>query len=142
MPVHRHFHDKLGSVFAFREELDAWSRSRSPRLAGGEGGEASGESDSLPEHPSPVPSVVSADQPTPSGRRRVAWLVLAGGILAALGAAVWFVDGTDAYRRNPLADARFTPLTDFEGTEHAAAISRDGGFVAFLSDRDGPTDVG
>ena len=28
MPVRRHLHDKLGSVFAFRSELDAWARSR------------------------------------------------------------------------------------------------------------------
>src|SRR5438876_10892627 len=28
MPVHRHLHEKLGSVYAFRAELDAWSRSR------------------------------------------------------------------------------------------------------------------
>ena len=28
MPVHRHLHDKLGSVYAFRSELDAWSRGR------------------------------------------------------------------------------------------------------------------
>jgi Tol biopolymer transport system component len=138
MPVHRHLHDKLGSVYASRAELDAWSRSRSPSHAGGE---ASGESDPLLEHPSPVPPVVSAAQPFPSGRRRLAWVALACGVLAGLGAAVWFVDGTDAFRRNPLADARFTHLTDFDGSEHAAAISRDGGFVAFLSDRDGPTDV-
>ena len=26
MPVHRHVHDKLGSVYAFRSELDAWWR--------------------------------------------------------------------------------------------------------------------
>lgn len=32
-------------------------------------------------------------------------------------------------------------MTDFEGTEQAAAISRDGKFVAFLSDRDGRMDV-
>ena len=25
MPVHRHLHDKLGSVFAFRDELDVWA---------------------------------------------------------------------------------------------------------------------
>src|SRR5687767_9775872 len=31
MPVHRHVHDKLGSVYAFRSELDAW-RSRSSNL--------------------------------------------------------------------------------------------------------------
>ncbi len=28
MPVHRHQHDKLGSVFAYRSELDAWWESR------------------------------------------------------------------------------------------------------------------
>jgi Tol biopolymer transport system component len=32
-------------------------------------------------------------------------------------------------------------LTDFPGDESHAAISRDGKFVAFLSDRDGPTDA-
>lgn len=28
LPVHRHLHDKLGSAYAFRSELDAWSPSR------------------------------------------------------------------------------------------------------------------
>src|SRR5438445_5404264 len=28
MPVHRHLHDKMGSVYAFRPELDAWAHSR------------------------------------------------------------------------------------------------------------------
>jgi hypothetical protein len=32
MPVHRHLHDKQGSVFAFRSELDAWWESRRTRL--------------------------------------------------------------------------------------------------------------
>src|ERR1700685_2673479 len=31
MPVHRHLHDKMGSVYAFRAELDDWTRSRSLR---------------------------------------------------------------------------------------------------------------
>jgi Tol biopolymer transport system component len=43
--------------------------------------------------------------------------------------------------QNPLAEARFTRLTDFEGAEHDAAISPDGKFVAFRADRDGPFDV-
>jgi serine/threonine protein kinase len=42
---------------------------------------------------------------------------------------------------NPLAGARFTRLTDFEGTEYDAAISPDGRFVAFVSDRDGPFQI-
>jgi len=28
MPVHRHLHDKRGSVYASKGELDAWARSR------------------------------------------------------------------------------------------------------------------
>jgi tetratricopeptide (TPR) repeat protein len=33
MPVHRHVHDKLGSVYAFRSELDVWWRGRRAHLA-------------------------------------------------------------------------------------------------------------
>src|SRR5512135_1559772 len=33
MPVHRHLHDKTGSVYAFKRELDAWTRTRSQALA-------------------------------------------------------------------------------------------------------------
>ena len=29
LPVHRHFHEKRGSVYAFTSELDAWLRERS-----------------------------------------------------------------------------------------------------------------
>ena len=28
MPVHRHLHDSIGSVYAYRGELDAWARTR------------------------------------------------------------------------------------------------------------------
>ena len=42
---------------------------------------------------------------------------------------------------NPLENARFSRFTNFEGTERSAAISSDGRFIAFRSDRDGPFDV-
>ncbi|MEO6802269.1 MAG: hypothetical protein ABI197_03380 [Granulicella sp.] len=32
MPVHRHLHDRLGSIYASRAELDAWTRSRNRTL--------------------------------------------------------------------------------------------------------------
>jgi TolB-like protein/Tfp pilus assembly protein PilF len=32
MPIHRHVHDKRGSVYAFRSELDAWLRGRALRM--------------------------------------------------------------------------------------------------------------
>ena len=41
----------------------------------------------------------------------------------------------------PLADAQFTRLTDFPGSESDAAISSDGKFVAFVSDLAGTFDV-
>ena len=42
---------------------------------------------------------------------------------------------------NPLANARFSRLAGFEGVGRAAAISRDGKFVAFLANREGRNDV-
>ena len=39
MPIHRHHHDKRGSVYAFREELDAWWKERGPTLTERNGAE-------------------------------------------------------------------------------------------------------
>ena len=95
MPVHRHLHDKQGSVSALRSELDAWSQSRRVRI------------------------VLDEPKEEPAWRRRDA----------------------DAFRRNPIENAEFAPVTDSGGAQHAATISRDGKFVAFLSNLDGRTDV-
>jgi Tol biopolymer transport system component/DNA-binding winged helix-turn-helix (wHTH) protein len=62
------------------------------------------------------------------------------GALVVIGASLWF-QRTEYLWRNPIADARFQTVTDFDGDEEAAAVSRDGHFVAFLSDRDGQMDV-
>src|SRR5436309_4914294 len=32
MPIHRHLHDKAGSVYAYSSELDAWQKSRKQKL--------------------------------------------------------------------------------------------------------------
>ena len=61
MPVHRHVHDKLGSVYAFRSDLDAWRARASPL----------------------------APAPMPTERRRTPWrLVVAAGGLIAVAAIV------------------------------------------------------
>ena len=39
MPVHRHLHDKLGSVYAFRSELERWTRGRKPQAPDAGSGE-------------------------------------------------------------------------------------------------------
>ncbi len=130
MPVHRHVHDRLGSVYASRAELDAWARRRTLADAGSEG-HAVEEKASIVE---PVPVV-------PVGRLRsfLAVGLLSAVLVVALG--IWFVQGRVRALEAPLWGARFQPLTDFEGVEQAAAISRDGRFVAFLSDREGRMDV-
>ena len=86
-------------------------------------------------------SYLRTDCPKKKIRRRV-WLV-AVGTSHRVGASS---QSAGLKRRNdsgetPLRKRRFQTLTDFDGTEQAAAVSRDGKFVAFLSSRDGQTDV-
>jgi Tol biopolymer transport system component len=66
---------------------------------------------------------------------------MVGGIAAlAIGVFVW-LQKTEYFWRSPIAAARFQQVTDFDAVAQAAAVSRDGHFVAFLSDRDGEMDV-
>jgi Tol biopolymer transport system component len=130
MPVHRHLHDRMGSVYAFRADLDAWVRSRNLRAA-----RENGNGPPLPNPLAPPRSAILA-----SLTRWTFALPLAATAVLAIGAILWF-QMRDYFWRNPVADARFQTVTDFDGVEQAAAVSRDGHFVAFLSDRDGPMDV-
>jgi Tol biopolymer transport system component len=72
---------------------------------------------------------------------RAVWLITAAVVIALAVAAARWVQETERFWRNPIAEARFQTLTDFDGTEQAAAVSRDGKFVAFLSSREGHPDV-
>jgi dipeptidyl aminopeptidase/acylaminoacyl peptidase len=71
-------------------------------------------------------------------------MLWSAGVAVALvaAAASWLVGYRSAAPiENPLANAHFTRLTEFPGAERDAAMSPDGKFVAFRSDRDGPFDV-
>jgi TolB-like protein/Tfp pilus assembly protein PilF len=91
MPVHRHVHDKIGTVYAFRSELDAWRRGRGPTVeaaatpATAEQGEDSPPAvpPAEPEEQPPVTMEQAGAGPAPPAHRRP---VLAG--LVALGLAV------------------------------------------------------
>jgi Tol biopolymer transport system component len=132
MPVHRHIHDRMGSVHASRAELDAWARGRNLRAA--------------PENAHDAPSPIPPGLPPRSAislllsKGRLGWLLAAVGTVLLIAASLWF-QRTEYFWRNPIANARFQTVTDFDGAEQAAAVSRDGHFVAFLSDRDGHMDV-
>ncbi len=96
--------------------------------------------DHLSEATSAVEAVPTA---VASMRRRRWWIpaVIAAGILITAGAVAWHLRRIDYFWQNPLRAARFTRLTDWEGSEVDADISSDGKFVTFLSDRDGPFDA-
>ena len=84
----------------------------------------------------PVPEL--AEKPP----RRFSWVPwLAAGLLLLMATAAGWLILLRRPPQNPLANAHFTRLTDWEGVERDAAISPDGKFVAFVSDRDGPFDI-
>jgi len=151
MPVHRHLHDKQGSVYAFRSELDAWWESRRGRLPESGDGAAETPSGAPPGEPpidrqaTPAPAAASS-----RGERTIArsaftgrWTLVAAvvGALVLVYAGVRFGNRAGQAWHNPLASATITRLTDWPGIEQAAAISPDGRWVAFLADRDGHMDA-
>jgi len=117
MPVHRHVHDKMGSVYAFRSELEGWSRTRN------------------------VAAAAEPSRPQKSGQRPALWALALLGAAVAIAVTLWRLNRTGTSAEDVLAGARFQKLTDFGGTQQAAALSRDGRFVTFVSDRDGRMDV-
>ncbi len=88
-------------------------------------------------------ATVSQEEARPSPRRlsAVQWWAVAA-LAPVVVATGWLVrDRREAPIENPLANARFTPFTNFPGAESDAAISPDGKLVVFRSDRDGPFDT-
>jgi Tol biopolymer transport system component len=118
----------MGSVYAFKPELDAWLRSRSPR--------------------SPTLSESALDDvsalPGTARTARSPKLLLLATVVVTLTLAIAFflwLQKTDYFWSSPIANARFQTVAESEGAGVSAAISHDGHFVALLSDRDGQTDV-
>ncbi|MBP1636599.1 MAG: tolB protein, partial [Acidobacteria bacterium] len=109
MPVHRHLHGTLGSVYAFRGELDAWQRARKP-------------AEPAPAAAAIAPGAAPA-RPARATRRRIGWAVAAAATVVVAVGAVMLARRADYFWVSPLAGAQLRRLTDFEGTERAAAIS-------------------
>ena len=81
LPIHRQQHDKLGSVYAFRHEIDAWRAARSRRLEAP--GDSASDPDAIPasEPETRVESKPLAGPATIQSKRRV-WLFAAAGVTA------------------------------------------------------------
>jgi Tol biopolymer transport system component/predicted Ser/Thr protein kinase len=83
----------------------------------------------------------AADLPVVVNRRQ-RWPIVALAMVAiAIGVAGWFLYKSDVFWVNPIANAQFGRLTNFEGNELDASISADGKFAVFLSDKDGAFDA-
>ncbi|MGB6193132.1 MAG: LpqB family beta-propeller domain-containing protein [Terracidiphilus sp.] len=135
MPVHRHQHDKAGSVHASRAELDAWWRGRALQLPQGSGTHTPG--------PTAGPDLLDAPLSThPNLRFKWKYGSLAAAAVIALvaGLRLW-TQKKEYFWKSPIANARFEAVTDFGGLAQGAALSRDGHFAAFLSDQDGEVDL-
>ena len=105
MPVHRHQHDRIGSVYAFSSELDAWLQSRKLRLE-------EEEKERLAEMP--VDAVVDH---RPIGTSR-AWIVLGVvAVLALVGTGTYVMIRSRAeYKSHPkITSLAVLPLKNLSG---------------------------
>jgi serine/threonine protein kinase len=85
-------------------------------------------------------TAVAPVPPSGLGKSRAIWIAAATvGIIVV--ATLIFLLRFPPTVQNPLSNARFARLTDFEGTKTNPAISPDGKFVAFISERSGISDI-
>ena len=91
-----------------------------------------------------VLSDTAATAPSVAPTKRQWPLAASVGFLALVvgaGMMVWITRGAAPPPGDPFANAQFTRLTDWPGTEAGAAISPDGKFVTFVSDKAGEFDL-
>jgi Tol biopolymer transport system component len=88
----------------------------------------------------PGTSEAAMAPPAPANARAM-WLPWVALVALAAGVGAWQATRPAPAMENPLADAQYTRVTDWEGNEAGAEISPDGKFVAFLADRDGQFDI-
>ena len=121
LPVHRQLHKELGSVFAYKSELDAWSRARSVRTEVREN---------------------TKDPGSPNRSRLVVTVGLAGAVFL-IGSLSYLLgrgslpdrSGQDAYL------ASLELISTFSGSHRWPSLSPDGRTVAFVSDAGGTPQV-
>ena len=82
-----------------------------------------------------IPAAVS------TWKTRLPWAVVAGLAAVVAGIGVWEARRQPIVQEAPLANARFSLFTGWEGTEGGAEISPDGKYVAFIADRAGEYDL-
>jgi Tol biopolymer transport system component len=158
LPVHRHVHARLGSLYAFKSELDAWWRNGSDRIERSEA-IGSGTSETAPtlefEVEATAPEYPGADSTQPqsgpkdpakrprAGERQA---VAATGVLIIALATTWVIGyrmgarGANGSRVEP--PPSFLTLTSRRGYVSQARFAPDGKTVIYSAAWDGqPLDV-
>jgi TolB-like protein len=91
MPVHRHVHDKRGSVYALTSELDEWIQSRRLRVDDSEETPEDKPEETLEVETIPATATVPGGSGAiPASHSRL-WFALAAVVCLCLAAAGWFV---------------------------------------------------
>lgn len=116
LPIHRLHHDKRGSIYAYKEELDAWWQLRRNTIEAEE---------ILPPDPG-----TPAQEDNRRSLPRVLWLVVGIVVAAALFADLWL---RLRPRETTAPTVQFSRITDFVGMEDSPAISPDGKTIAFIA---------
>jgi serine/threonine-protein kinase len=136
LPVHRKFHDKLGSVYAFKPELDSWWNGGQHRIEAAEP-----PATSLTEETRSAQSVPRGiHRVWVPARRLVPHALLAGAAFAAGGLAVWSVQSAappEVAHLQVALDPK-APL-EFVVATPALAISPDGRRLAYVVRHDETT---
>jgi tetratricopeptide (TPR) repeat protein len=135
MPVHRHLHDKIGSVYASKAELDAWARSRNLQAAQKNGNDVAIEE--------PVASA-PATETTPSfwNRRRVVGVALVAFLMIG-GFAAWrllfarpVLTTTDVILQTSFINRTGDPIFDNSLDDALAVKLTESPFLSLLPEAD------
>lgn len=110
MPVHRHVHDKRGSVYALTSELELWRRGRAAVLESPER-----EADEVPDMPGEAPGNGTA--PRLHTRKRHLWWIAAASVVIAVSVSAYALYGRRATTgaRPKIASIAVLPLRNFSG---------------------------
>ena len=136
LPTHRLHHGKLGSVYAYRGELDGWVRDRRERIE--REGEAAGDHPSAAAAFEPTPPVRPARRESRGWVALVPWLGLTGAGLVAAFLTVSRLVSSPAPTASPGAAYAY-PITSSRSLERHPALSPDGRQVAYVSNEAGET---
>lgn len=121
LPVHRQLHKDLGSVFAYKRELDVWSNARSVRAE-------------LQE--------TKEEQASPT-RSRVIVAVTLAAVVMLIGSFSYMAVRRSRLERSArdLAVAKLELISTFPGSHRWPSLSPDGRMLAFVSDAGGTPQV-